>query len=159
MRGRVQISKSAGLTFIEVLVVVAILAVLFLIVAIRVQGLSKRSQDIKIRNDVRQLRLLAEQVFDENGAEYMGWSTFPSIANNVEALRNDIDEVNGDAPGAPWESVLIDERVDEYCISAPLLNGADGDYYCADASGRFFEVDSPCVLPALVSTPLECPVI
>ena len=151
-------TREDGLTFIEILIVVAILGILLVMVFVGVNSARKKSQDVKVRNDVRQLRLLAEEVFDNAGASYLNWKTNPLIATQVATLVSDLVAAHGD-PGAAQDDYvsLVDSRESEFCVSGKLVVPNDGDYWCVDASGRFLATDSPCAEPADASGPLICP--
>lgn len=150
--------NKSGFTFIELLVVIAILAVLFVLVFVSIRSVQKKAQNTRIRNDVRQLRLLAEQVFDSAGANFAGWTSNPLIVNNIQILRNDIAFVNHATTPDLSSSVLIDSRVEEYCISAKLLVPEDGaNYFCVDASATFHLTHAQCSDPNDSETPLVCP--
>ncbi|MBI3421105.1 MAG: type II secretion system protein [Candidatus Sungbacteria bacterium] len=147
-----------GLTFVEILIVVAILGILFVMVFVGVNSARKKSQDVKVRNDVRQLRLLAEEVFDNAGASYLAWTTNPLVAAQVATLVSDLVAAHGIEGAVQADYVsLIDSRESEFCVSGKLVVPNNGDYWCVDASGRFFAIDSPCAEPANASEPLTCP--
>lgn len=146
-----------GFTLIELLLVVAILTILFLVVYVSIHRVNERAQDVRIRNDVKQLRLLAEQAYDSQGATYENWSVLPIVADQVIILRNNIDETLGDGPGAPWLSTITENREKEYCISSPLVAQENGNYYCVDGSGQFKIINTPCPPAATDNQPLVCP--
>lgn len=146
--------KREGFTLIELLLVIAILAILFLLVFVAVRSVSKRSQDVKIRSDVRQLRLLAEEVFDHAGASYEDWTLNPLTTSQVDTLLQDIESAHG-TPGT--HSVIISNREEEYCISAELVAKNEGTHWCVDTSGRFRPTEGHCVDPGDPDTPLLCP--
>lgn len=147
-----------GFTLIELLVVVAIIGILVALIVFGIVTARQKAADTKIRSDVKQLRLLAEQTYDSNGASYLGWASHPAVVGNVVILQNDIDSVHGDAPGAPFQSVLIDTRDREFCISAELVaGGVGGDYLCVDASGETNFTSSHCSDPINPGDPLACP--
>jgi len=147
-----------GLTFIEILIVVAILGILFVMVFVALNSARKKSQDVKVRNDVRQMRLLAEEVFDNAGASYLNWKTNPLVSVQVATLVSDLVAAHG-TPGAAQDDYvsLIDSRESEFCVSGKLVVPNNGDYWCTDASGRFFAVDIHCAEPATAAEPLICP--
>lgn len=143
-----------GFTLIELLLVIAILAILFAIVFVAVRSVSKRSQDVKIRSDIRQLRLLAEEVFDHSGASYKDWNTNPLITSQVTTLLQDIETAHGTTG---THSVVIANRENAYCISAELVAKNESNYWCVDASGRFRPTSGQCADPGDPDIPLVCP--
>ncbi|MBI3256089.1 MAG: type II secretion system protein [Candidatus Andersenbacteria bacterium] len=145
---------SRGFTLIELLLVIAILAILFILVFVAVRSMTKRSQDVKIRSDVRQLRLLAEEVFDNAGASYENWDVNPLITSQVDTLRQDIESAHSTVG---THSVLIANRETEYCISAELVAKNDGTHWCVDATGRFRPTTGHCNDPGDPDIPLVCP--
>ncbi len=149
--------KQEGLTLIEILLVIGILAILFMLVFVAVRSATKRSQDIRIRSDVRQMRLLAEEVFDHAGASYLDWTNNPLVVSQVATLRADIAKPHGDEGNPAAYSVIISNRETEYCISAELVYGDQGRYSCVDASGVFKFTTTQCVDPGDLDTPLVCP--
>lgn len=149
--------KKHGLTTIELLVVIGILAILFLLLFLAIRQIQRNAKNVAIRNDVRQLRLLAEEVYDNQGASYADWLSNPLIASQVTTLRNDVDRTLGDPAGAPWKSVIIDTREKEYCISSQMVQANPPLYYCVDTHAQFVEIGSPCRDPGDDTLPLICP--
>lgn len=149
-------SRSHGFTLIEVLIVIAVLSFLAILVLTAVRGSKNKAYDNAIRNDVGQLRLLAEQAFDSNGASYKNWpSKVP--AEDLLALQEDIDKNFGDVDPENYVVSLADSQARDFCVSAPLRNDP-GKYYCVDQVGVFKIVSSPCEnhqLPDIA--PNECP--
>lgn len=147
-------SKREGFSLIELLLVIAIFAILVVLVIVAVRSISKRSQDVKIRSDVRQLRLLAEEVFDNAGASYEDWNTNPLVESQVGTLLQDIESAHATAGS---HTVLITNRETEYCISAELVAKNESTHWCVDAAGRFRPTDGHCVDPGNPNVPLVCP--
>lgn len=139
-----------GLTLIEILIVLAVMAILVILILVGIRGAQIKARDNRIRSDVRQLRLLAEQVYDENGASYRNWRTRPhGLETQIEVLLNDIQLNYGleaeDYARYPnnFETVIRDSQRKEFCISAPM-RGDEDTYFCADATGVFKTVSEPC---------------
>jgi prepilin-type N-terminal cleavage/methylation domain-containing protein len=134
-----------GFSFIELLLAIAILAILFVMVFVTVHYVQSRGQNIRVRSDVRQLRLLAEEVFDNAGANYAHWTTNPLTINQVQDLRDDIEAANAVQAGKNSPSVAIDARENEYCVSGQLPTPENGaGFVCVDASGVFHDTHAPC---------------
>lgn len=142
---------------IELLIVIAILAILFTMLFVVIRKVQRNAKNVTIRNDVRQLRLLAEEVYDNQGASYTDWTSNPLIAPQVTTLRDDIDDTLGDPAGPPWKSVVIDSREKEYCVSAELVVASEATHYCVDTRARFLETNEHCQTPADDTQPLICP--
>jgi prepilin-type N-terminal cleavage/methylation domain-containing protein len=145
-----------GFSFIELLLAVAILAILLVMVLVTVHYGQTRGQNIRVRSDVRQLRLLAEEIFDNTGASYAHWTNNPLVINQIQTLRDDIDAANTLQPGVNSTSVVIDTRETEYCISGQLPTPDNGGkFVCVDATGVFHDTHAPCADVAQAS--LICP--
>lgn len=144
--------RDQGFTLIELLVVIAILGILLTIVIVAVSSVRRDAFDARVKNDVRQLRILAESAYDATAASYLNWSTKPVVQSEVVTLLEDIDAAHGNAPGAPYVAVIADSQAKEFCISAPL-HGSSGNHYCIDDSGLFKTTATQCPTTA----PLACP--
>lgn len=132
-----------GLTFIEILLVIGIFAILAGLVLATVTSSRHKAIANRIRGHVGQIRILAEIAFDSNGGSYVDWSQEPSVQAEINRLLDLIDEDTGDAPGAPHTTLVRESQAQNYCVSAPLGENAD-TYYCVDATGKFREVTSAC---------------
>ncbi len=141
--------KQKGFSLIELLVVIAIIGILAALVFAVADNSRKKAADARIRNGVSQLRWLAELVYNSQDNGFENWTTFPDIQDNLEQLKNEID----DAYGGTDVTVIRDSEIQNHCVSAPLLSES-GKYYCVDAGAVFKIVDSAC--PA--TTPHQCPV-
>jgi type II secretory pathway pseudopilin PulG len=128
---------------IELLIVLAIIAILAILVIAVVDKSRKEARDVRIRNDVGQLRWEAEIVYDTQGASYLNWSQHSLVLDNIQTLLGDIDAQSGDSPGPPHVTVIRESQSTDYCISAPLRAEA-GLYTCVDATGEVRETSSHC---------------
>lgn len=156
--------KRSGFSLIEVIIVVAIIGILTGIILVGTARSRLKGQDTAIRNDVGQLRIMAEQVYDTQGASYLNWHLHPDVQSLVGQLVGDIDEKYGNVvpdtyptsyPGS-YETVLRYSQRKDYCVSAPLRSDP-GKYYCIDATGVFAIADSHCSDQLLTGPPLRCP--
>ncbi|MEX1997181.1 MAG: type II secretion system protein [Candidatus Andersenbacteria bacterium] len=152
-----QPKRQEGFTLIELLVVLVIFAILVIIVMISVNRFLKKGNDVRIQNDVGQMRLLAEQAYDANGASYIGWKSHPLVVSDVQVLLADINEVHHEPPNSTEKVVFLDSQRKNYCISVELVIKDDGAYYCVDASGVYRVVSAPCEAPVSGDIPLACP--
>lgn len=132
-----------GLTFIEILLVIGIFAILASLVLATVTSSRGKAIANRIRGNVGQMRILAEIAFDSNGGNYINWSQEPSIQTEMNRLLDLIDADTGDSTGPPHTTLVRESQAQNYCVSAPLGAGAD-TYYCIDATGKFREVTSAC---------------
>lgn len=149
--------KQLGFTLIELLIVIAIIGVLTTLVLAGVYQGRMKAYDNSVRNDIRQLRWVAEEAYDANGASYENWSTYDKRTSDIEKLMDDIDKNYGYTPTDPEDptdhaALIFDSQVQNYCISAPLR---EGGYYCIDATGVFTTTQNPCSEPT-GDDPLRC---
>lgn len=136
-------SQERGLTFIEILIVLAILGILITVVLAGVTSSRKKAIDNRIRSNISQIRILAEVAFDSNGGTYENWAQESSIQDSLMRLKEKIDEDEGDSPGAPYATVIRETQAQNYCASAPLT-GDSGHFYCIDKTGKFQNTTAAC---------------
>lgn len=146
----------SGFTLIELLIVIAIIAILAALILAGVSSSRLKAHDTAIKNDVGQIRWQAEIVYDSQGASYTNWTSDPTIAEELDILKKDIDKQSGDPPGAPYLVVLRDTQENDYCISAPLRAEA-GQYACIDATGTLQITNNECPDEDADGDPLRCP--
>ncbi|MDP3997554.1 MAG: type II secretion system protein [bacterium] len=151
-------NKQSGFNLVELLIVIAILGILITLVIMAVQGGKQKAFDNSIRNDVRQMRWLAEEVYDSNGASYEDWTQNAEISAQLDVLHADMDKILNyiATPEQPHAAILRESQVGDYCISAPLKTDSSS-YYCVDATGVFSTFSSPCPDNAKDGDPLRCP--
>lgn len=148
--------RARGFSLIEILITVAIIGILASLILAAVSGSRNKGHDARIRNDVSQLRYLAESVYDTQGANYANWSAHASVTTAITQLLDDIDRNNGDTAGTPYVTIIRDSQTTDYCLSTPLRAQA-GQYYCIDATGVFQTGPSPCPDYGVGDPPLHCP--
>jgi type II secretory pathway pseudopilin PulG len=140
--------KNFGFSLIELLILISIIGLLAILVLTAVLQSRQKTFDARIRNNIVQLRWEAEIVFDSQGANFINWSTYPSVDNEVNILVSDI----ADALQGAGTATIRDADPNTYCVSAPLAS-TSGRHYCVDYRGVFDEVGSPCS----AAPPFECP--
>lgn len=157
-------SKRTGFGLVELIIVIAIIGILVTLVITATTHSRLKGQDTAIRSSTGQLRLMAEQVYDDQGASYLNWHLNPAVQSQVAQLLADIDEKYGNPtpdvyptsyPGS-YETVLRATQRKNYCISAPLRS-EPGSYYCVDATGVFKITSAHCTEQTLTGPPLRCP--
>ncbi|MEX1997892.1 MAG: prepilin-type N-terminal cleavage/methylation domain-containing protein [Candidatus Andersenbacteria bacterium] len=156
--------ETKGFTLIELLIVIAIIGILSILILIGVIYGREKAHDNAIRSDVVQLRWLAEQVYDSQGASYLNWRAHASIQTEVATIIADIDKQLGEptADNYPityptsYAVTIRESQRKEYCISAPLKSEED-KHYCIDATGVFKVVATVCASQTLSGPPLRCP--
>lgn len=153
-----------GFGLIELLVVVAIIGILVSLLLVGTARSRLKGHDNAIRSSTGQLRIMAEQVYDSQGASYINWRLHPSVQGQVAQLLADIDEKYGNTtadvypssyPGS-YETTIRDSQRKDYCISAPLRS-QPGSFYCVDATGVFKVTSAHCADQPLTGPPLRCP--
>lgn len=138
-----------GFTLIELLVVIAIIGILASLVAAATINARQKAADVRIKNDVRQLRWLAEIVYNSQNNDFTSWSTNPQITNDLAILAADIDDAHQTAV-----TISIGELDNQsFCVSAPLKTSSS-KHYCIDASREIRISNSPC---PTTTTPHVCP--
>lgn len=141
-----------GFSLVELLIVIAIFGILAGLIITAVLSSRAKANDSALKNDVRQLRLLAESVYDSQGASYKFWTKNEAIKSELDLVKADIDRLLG----ASGQTVLFDDQPGDYCISVPLLQAAQ--YACIDQLGVLVETDDACgSSEADPSIPLRCP--
>ena len=156
--------RTRGFSLIELLIVIAIIGILTGLILVGTSRSRLKGQDTAIRNDVSQLRLMAEQVYDTQGASYLNWHLNASVQAQVAQLLADVDEKYGNTVPdtyptsypASYETVLRFSQRKDYCVSAPLRS-EPGKYYCIDTTGVFTVAESHCPEQLLTGPPLRCP--
>jgi prepilin-type N-terminal cleavage/methylation domain-containing protein len=151
-----QRKSGAGFSLIEILIVVAVLGILASLILTAVSASRIKAYNNRIRTSVGQIRWLAEEVYDTQGASYENWTHDPTIQQQLTILLDDIDKNYGDSAGAPYVTVLRESQNKEYCVSAPLRQQANA-YYCIDATAVFRVTHSPCPDYPVDGAPLRCP--
>lgn len=132
-----------GLTFLEILLVIAILGILITLVLTTITSSRAKAIDNRIRSNVSQIRILSEIAFDSLGGSYIDWSQEADIQTELTRLLEKIDEDYDDDPGIPYVTVIRESQAQDYCVSAPLTT-TSGAYYCIDATGKFLTTTEAC---------------
>ena len=144
-----------GFTLIELLIVIAIIGILASLILGAVSQSRDKAFNARIRNDVVQLRWLAEIAYDQQGGSYQNFTSLEIVQDQLSLLREDIDENYGDPAGSPYQVTIQDSQVQNYCVSAPLRNKTN-QHFCIDNSGLLVTTTSACANYAEDETPLGC---
>ena len=127
--------KVSGFTLIELLVVIAIIAILASVVLVSFPGATRKAKDSRIISAIGQARTVMTYVCANEGC-----ANFSCTHTDMQALCADI------ADNAPNGTTSISagginddpdgDGIDNACISAKLNAIAQGEYYCADTTGK-----------------------
>ncbi len=148
--------KQAGLSLIELLIVIAILGILAALLLTGLSSSQKRARDTHIKSAVNQLRYIAEIAFSNQGNSYENWADDTSISSDVITLLEEVDIQSSDTAGPPYVTVIRQSQVQNFCVSAPL-SAENGVYVCVDATGQVSQSTSECPDYAVDGPPLVCP--
>ena len=149
-------SRRSGFALIELLFVIAIIGFLALIITTAAISSREKAHDNSVRNAVRQMRWLAEEVYDTQGGLYYEWSIHDSVTDRLTLLHREVDEALGADPNdATWETTIEDNQDKDYCLSAPLKS--EMGHYCIDATGVFSVTATGCQPQDETGPPLRCP--
>lgn len=152
-----------GFSLIELLIVITVIGIVAGLILVGISRARLKGQDAAIRSSTAQLRIMAEQAFDIQGASYVNWHLNSAVQNQVGQLLADIDARYGNAvpdiyptsyPGS-YETVLRFSQRKDYCISAPLRS--QSGFYCVDATGVFKLTSAHCPDQLFAGPLLRCP--
>lgn len=139
----------SGFTLIELLVVIAIIGILSSLVIATAINARQKAADARVKNDVRQIRWLAEMVYNSNNNDFTDWSIDTQITDNLDRLIADIN----DAHQSTVTVSIGDTDNQSFCVSAPMKSNTSR-HYCIDASREIHITDDHCVTEF---TPHVCP--
>ncbi len=121
--------KQLGFTFIEVLTVIMIIAILASIVLVSLETARNRTKDVTIQNQLGQLRSLAEASYSlEKGYENISSPSHPDYSK-YNLVSSKITEMEG---SLEWE-LSSDNK--EYCAYSNLIRNPN-DVFCVDSTGN-----------------------
>lgn len=132
IEGRSDHSRRArGFTLIELLVVIAIIGILASLILVALGNAREKARSARIKADVEQVRVLAEDINDTNGGASYVAPNPATCAGSVDigTLCTDVGAQNGAAGGD-----LAIVANDAFCAAAVLANGTT---YCSDSNGNF----------------------
>lgn len=113
-------NKAKGFTIIELLVVVAIIAVLTGIVLVNVTSYINKGKDAAIKGNMATMSTNAAVFYDNNSSTYVGFAASAGYTAPATAITS--------ANAAP----VTFESATAYCVKAALK---DGTTWCVDHTG------------------------
>lgn len=149
-------TNQRGFGLIELLLVMAIFGILAGLILTSTDRSRRKSEDVRIKSGIRQMRVLAETYYNGNMHSYNGFDTCvesPSVANCKDQQTNDnVTILQSDMEDAYGQPNIIDAAADatQFCVTSPLRL-EPSTYICADESGEVQEgasATSPCDLQA-----------
>lgn len=142
--------KKKGFTFIEILVVVSIIAVLIAVGVISYGSIQKRSRDARRKSDIEQIRSALEFYRSDNGYYPDGPTTFTALSSSANPGKVLIDdEYIAQIPSDPKDDT-------EYAYQIKMLN-LQGEHYYGYCLAAYTEGDgsgsNACTTETLPSSP------
>ncbi len=141
------IKKRQGFTLIEIMVVIAVIAILAGIVLVAFGPARKQAKDSRIESDMNQLQNFAENLYLEEG-NYD--NVDPVLSPEIAALESDIIAQQGSSPGLIIEKPSSPPPADQYCVYASLNSfnncvdpGPASEFFCVDSWGTAKKVGTP----------------
>ena len=128
--------KNSGFSLVELLISIAIIAILAVIVLNGIYGSKAKAYDSKIKQQLVSFRTAAEVYYTNQSPT----SYSPAVSNNCDAgIFNDLNAVNS-RPGLYIDSLqssgvqlICDSSSSAYAIKAILYSGSQ--YWCVDNKG------------------------
>lgn len=119
-------ARTTGFTIVELLIVIAVIAILASIVMVTYNGVQDRARSARVLSDMKSMEDLVEAYASQNGG------TYPKTTENLKANWKSIDVETDDncANGSSVEDWIpgIGEKLPQSDASAPT--GADGKKGC-----------------------------
>ena len=135
--------SGAGFTIIELLVVVAIIAVLAAIVLVNVTGYINKGKDASIKGNLSTTLVQSAVYYDTNGnygtTAANGLCATPIVANALAAANTASGVVGG---ATCTYNVTMPATATAFCACSP--EKTTGNVYCVDSTGNKKESASTC---------------
>jgi len=118
-------SNNKGFTIIELIVVIAIIAVLAGIVLVNVQGYTNKAKDASMKSAIKQMYTLAQTVYEQTGS-YLNTTSDPQYLVIQKGTKQYSKEQFFDPIRGRYRDA------NSFCIWIDLF---DGSKWCADWTG------------------------
>jgi len=122
----IAVNKNKGFTLVELLVVIAIIGILASLITVSIYSARNKARDAKVKSDLAQVRVAAEQFFNDNNFTYVGLF---GAGTDAATLMTDADTANGSgsvSTGTPSSTA--------FCASAQLATDSTNNF-CVDSTG------------------------
>lgn len=131
-------NKSKGFTIIELIVVIAIIAVLASIVLVNVTQYIAKGKDSSIKGNLATILTNGAIWYDGHASVFTGFDADATYTNPATAISN--------ANGSVAPTITFSTAVDAFCACSPLniKVGTDSQYYCVDSTGKKKQVATAC---------------
>jgi len=133
-------ASTSGFTLVEVLTVIMIIAILASVVLVSLERARERTRDSTIKNQMSQLRSLAETVytFTDGYEKFYEMTDEDSPDPDYLTVKDKIEEMEGELTVRFTDPDNND--FSSYCAYTPLVSGED-NYFCVDSAGDAAEID------------------
>ena len=126
------IKKQKGFTIIEIIVVVAIIAILASIILANVTSYNVKSKDAAAKGNLNSLITAAVKYYSVHNSydlffETEGENVNPDVAKIASALEKLGYDLEND--------ITLGGNESNWCISLPLRQFSEATYYCVDSKG------------------------
>ena len=121
--------KSKGFTIIELIVVVAIIAVLAAIVLVNVTGYINTAKDAAIKANLSSLMVNATQIFANNGS----YNNTTYVCGSSASIWNSVNTAINAAGGT---NIGCINSANNWCAYANLKSAPTSSAFCVDHTGK-----------------------
>jgi len=133
-------NKKSGFTIIELIVVIAIIAVLASIVLVNVTQYIAKGKNAAIKGNMATLLTNGADYYDSNNSTYIGFDTDDNTGCN-SAVETAIANAAGEL------TCVVNADGDAFCACSKLNTASDveaGSTFCVDSTGKKIQTTVEC---------------